>query len=100
MTFWQSVVLGLLVHFEVIKGSKEGVWTPSEVSTGINDFLICIEMLGMCYAHRYAFSERPYVPVTGYHSLDWRSVLFLFSQKDVVTDVIDVVRRDERVKRV
>jgi hypothetical protein len=96
LTFWQSVALGLLVHFGFVKGSKEGLWKPTEVSTGIQDFVICIEMLGLCYLHRFVFSERPYVPVTGYHAIDCKSVAFLCSQSDVVLDVVEVVRPTAR----
>ncbi|CAM9773318.1 unnamed protein product, partial [Discosporangium mesarthrocarpum] len=38
-----------------------GSWSAENVQTGIQDFMICIEMLAVAVAHTSAFSHRPYV---------------------------------------
>lgn len=91
LSFWQSVLLGILVEVGVIKGSREGLWSPDEVSTGVQDFLICIEMLGMCYAHHYVFPDTPYVPVTGHHNLASWIVVHAFSLRDVLHETFSAV---------
>ena len=58
LSFWQGVIiaalvrLGLLPHF--------GEWTTQNVAMAIQEVLICIEMVLVAFAHRYAF------PVTDY----------------------------------
>lgn len=58
LSFWQGVIiaalvrLGLLPHF--------GEWTTQNVAMAIQEVLICIEMMLVAFAHRYAF------PVTDY----------------------------------
>lgn len=57
-SFWQGIVLLLLEHFRVI-GSTSGL--DSElVSITVQEFLICIEMLGASVAHRWAFGYSEY----------------------------------------
>jgi len=55
--FWQSVVLEALVYFKVV---HEGHWwTTDEVSTAIQNFLVCLEMgLLFSFAHFYAFDPK------------------------------------------
>lgn len=92
VTFWQSVVLGVLVHWNVIQGSREGLWTRSEVSTGIQDFLICIEMLFVCYAHRAVFPETPYaIAGGGYRPVSAALWRYALSADDVADDTARTV---------
>lgn len=93
LSFWQGVLMGILVHIGVIKESKQGLWNSDQVSTGLQDFLICIEMLLMCYLHHRVFPETPYVPLCGHQPVKswvWRHV---FSVSDVVDDSVDTVQR-------
>lgn len=57
-TFWQSVIVSALVHFQVL-GSTD-TYTTENVSTGLQDFLICIEMALASLAHLYAFPHREF----------------------------------------
>lgn len=91
LSFWQSVLLGLLVHFGYIAGSREGLWTKEEVSTGVQDFVICVEMLMMCYVHHHVFSEQPYVPLTGHQPVRRWHLLHVFSIRDVVEQTFETV---------
>merc|ERR1719150_953630 len=42
-TFWQSIAIALLVKLNVIQ--DHGTWTSENIGTGIQDFMICIEMI-------------------------------------------------------
>ncbi len=59
LSFWQGVIiaglvrLGLLPHF--------GDWTTQNVAMAIQEVLICIEMMLVAFAHRYAFPVAPYI---------------------------------------
>ena len=83
LSFWQGVIAGLLVHWNVIQGSKEGLWTKDEVATGVQDFLICVEMLAMCYVHHLVFPETPYITDTGYQRVKLNTFLHVISVRDI-----------------
>ncbi|KAL9224197.1 hypothetical protein vseg_000259 [Gypsophila vaccaria] len=52
-TWWQGVGIAILCAFRVLP--KEG-----KFQTGLQDFLICIEMAIAAIAHTYVFSVKPY----------------------------------------
>ena len=59
-SFWQSVGISALVAARVI--TSLGPYTePENVSVGLNDLLICIEMPLFAIAHMYAFSHKDYI---------------------------------------
>jgi len=53
-TFWQSVVISILVAMGVIK--QVGSWDADHVASALQNYLICFEMLGFAIAHRFTFS--------------------------------------------
>lgn len=57
-SFWQSVVLAGLVKVQIIHDA--GAWSVENVSTGIQNLLICFEMLLAALAHRIAFPATEY----------------------------------------
>ncbi|CAM9206176.1 unnamed protein product, partial [Phaeothamnion confervicola] len=59
LSYWQSVVVAGLGKFDWIRAV--GSWSREDVETGIQDFLICIEMLVVAVAHTLAFSAAPYM---------------------------------------
>ncbi|KAG0241816.1 hypothetical protein BGW41_005323 [Actinomortierella wolfii] len=59
-SFWQMVAIEGLVYFNVIKESE--YWTTSNIATGLNAFIIDIEMFGFALLHLKAYSYKPYVP--------------------------------------
>ncbi|KAJ1439939.1 Organic solute transporter subunit alpha/Transmembrane protein [Sesbania bispinosa] len=60
-TWWQGVGIALLCTFAVLP--KEG-----KLQTGLQDFLICIEMAIAAVAHVFVFSAKPYhfIPASTY----------------------------------
>ena len=91
LSFWQGVLMGILVHIGWIRGSNEGLWSPDEVSTGVQDFLICLEMLLMCYFHHAVFPETPYVPASGHQPIRVWAVIHALSISEVVEETVSSV---------
>ncbi|KAJ6435192.1 hypothetical protein OIU84_000413 [Salix udensis] len=61
-TWWQGLVIALLCAFGVLPNMKK-------FRTGLQDFLICVEMAIAAVAHIYVFSAEPYscfIPVSGH----------------------------------
>lgn len=59
-SFWQSVLISTLVATHVI--TRLGPYTdPENVSVGLNDLLICMEMPFFAFAHMYAFSYKDFI---------------------------------------
>lgn len=61
-TFWQSVLLAILVKFDIIS-INHWPYFPTLIDTvnGLQDFLICIEMFVAAVAHILAFPATPYI---------------------------------------
>ncbi|OQR84782.1 hypothetical protein ACHHYP_12817 [Achlya hypogyna] len=59
LSYWQSVVLAFLSRFEIIH--EIGSWTTDDVSTGIQNVLICFEMCIIAIVHNYAFPYEGYI---------------------------------------
>ncbi|XP_013771641.1 transmembrane protein 184C-like [Pundamilia nyererei] len=65
VSFWQAVLIALLVKVGVISDKHTWDWDSVEaVATGLQDFIICIEMFLAAIAHHYTFTYKPYVQVT------------------------------------
>jgi len=62
LSFWQGVLLAALAQFGVI--DQIGNWTVENVSTGVQNWLICFEMALCAFAHIYAFPYQPFVSKT------------------------------------
>lgn len=57
-TFWQSVLLAILVHMSVIKDTE--TLKVGEVQVGLQDLLVCIEMFIAACFHKYTFGYETY----------------------------------------
>ena len=66
-TWWQSLGIFFLKANGII-GSL-GDWDADDVANGIQDYLICVEMLGFAVAHGITFTEKEYLPA-GYGDND------------------------------
>lgn len=63
-SFWQSIVVAGLVKIGVVH--KTTYWTADNVATGIEDFLICFEMLIASIIHLYAYPYKEFVGIKIY----------------------------------
>jgi hypothetical protein len=59
-SYWQSVVVSILVKLGIITELPVVHYTVEYVSATIQDSLICLEMLGFAIAHAYAFPASPF----------------------------------------
>ena len=59
LSFWQGVMLAALAQFGGI--DEIGSWTVENVSTGVQNWLICLEMALCAFGHWYAFPYTPFV---------------------------------------
>ncbi|XP_052896088.1 transmembrane protein 184C [Anopheles moucheti] len=64
-SFFQSVIIYFLVYYGIIKdifdSNTSEFESQLELSTKLQNFLICIEMFLAALAHHYSFSHHPYV---------------------------------------
>ncbi|XP_050077357.1 transmembrane protein 184C [Anopheles maculipalpis] len=64
-SFFQSVIIYFLVYYDIIKdifdSNTSEFESQLELSTKLQNFLICIEMFLAALAHHYSFSHQPYV---------------------------------------
>jgi hypothetical protein len=89
--FWQSVLLAGLNHFGVIPSTK--LWTADEVSTGLQNFVVCIEMYVACLAHRWIFTDAPYLTSAGRFGLQRWAVMHMLSVSDVIENTQDAISK-------
>uniref|UniRef100_A0A668VUY0 Transmembrane protein 184C n=1 Tax=Oreochromis aureus TaxID=47969 RepID=A0A668VUY0_OREAU len=62
VSFWQAVVIALLVKVGIISEKRTWDWQSVEaVATGLQDFIICVEMFLAAIAHHFSFTYKPYV---------------------------------------
>ncbi|ORZ24278.1 organic solute transporter Ostalpha-domain-containing protein [Absidia repens] len=88
-SFWQSVIIALLVFFGAIRDDG-----PEHISVAIQDFLVCVEMVPFAIAHSFAFSYEDYYDVN-VHSARmpiFTAIKDSFGLKDVVMDTLDTLR--------
>mmetsp|Transcript_13522 Transcript_13522/g.20591 ORF Transcript_13522/g.20591 Transcript_13522/m.20591 type:complete len:479 (-) Transcript_13522:192-1628(-) len=65
-TWWQGILIVMLKNAGII--DSMGSWDANDVATGLQDYLVCIEMLGFAIAHSFTFTYKEYV--TTYNRLD------------------------------
>jgi len=88
-SFWQGVLIAIITYFNVIP-QNVGNWTQDNISRGLQDFIICIEMLMLSIAHIWVFSYEPYLPKEDdeYHSSPIKNfAIDVMNPTDVVKDV-------------
>ncbi|XP_052023345.1 transmembrane protein 184C-like isoform X3 [Apodemus sylvaticus] len=99
VTFWQSVLIAFLVKVGVISETRTWEWQGAEaVATGLQDFIICLEMFLAAIAHHYTFSYKPYAHEAKKGSC-FDSFLAMWDVSDVRDDISDQVSRVGRTMR-
>jgi len=58
-SFWQGILVSILAYFGVIHGTQ--YWTVTDVSSGVQNFLVTIEMVIASIIHYRAFDYNPFV---------------------------------------
>lgn len=58
-TFWQSIAIAIAVHAGLIKDTEH--WQVKHISTALNSYLLCAEMLIAAVLHRTVFSHRDFI---------------------------------------
>lgn len=92
VSFWQAVVIALLVKVGVISEKHTWEWqTVEAVATGLQDFIICVEMFLAAIAHHYTFSYKPYVQEAEEGSC-FDSFLAMWDVSDIRDDISEQVR--------
>lgn len=94
LSFWQSTVIGVLAKLNVIPSN--GTWVfydnVQQVATGLQDFLICIEMFVAAVAHYYSFSHLPFADTAAERANCCTTFFSMWDIRDVRDDVIDHAR--------
>ncbi|XP_068135380.1 transmembrane protein 184C [Hyperolius riggenbachi] len=92
VSFWQAVLIALMVKVGII--SEDRVWdwkTVKDVATGLQDFVICVEMFLAAIAHHFSFSYKPYVQEAEEGSC-FDSFLAMWDISDIRADISEQVR--------
>jgi hypothetical protein len=87
-SFWQGLAITLLAAFHVLKPMElraGDALAAKEITGGLQDFLICIEMFFSAVGFAWAFPPRDYM--TGEPPGFWQSFYVLFDLTDVMDDV-------------
>jgi hypothetical protein len=59
-TWWQGVAIYILQAYGIISDADQH-WTAADVTAGIQDYLVCVEMLFFAIAHTYTFTYKEYI---------------------------------------
>uniref|UniRef100_A0A6Q2XGI8 Transmembrane protein 184C n=2 Tax=Esox lucius TaxID=8010 RepID=A0A6Q2XGI8_ESOLU len=92
VSFWQAVFIALLVKAGVISERHTWDWVSVEaVATGLQDFVICVEMFLAAIAHHFSFTYKPYIQEAEEGSC-FDSFLAMWDISDVRADISEQVR--------
>jgi hypothetical protein len=75
-TWWQSLVINILADQH--KAPDDQQWTNREISKGLQDYLICIEMFFASIAFSYAFTHKDYQPIRSRVRFGFNSVRLIY----------------------
>ena len=102
-TYWQSVLISVLA----LAGRFEGWdgWTSENVGQGLQDFLICVEMMVASFGHMYAFPSKEFWTVDGgdeetRHGSAISKVFDVMTPSDIVSDVRELTRMNKKYQQV
>lgn len=87
LTYWQAVAISIFFSFNIVKSEKWTTYDTQDVSAGIQDFFVCVEMFFAALLFAYAFPPKDYIdelePGDGF----LKNVVDMFDVRDVVGDV-------------
>lgn len=87
-SFFQGVLIALLVYFDVISSifNTDNSDDIRNISSKLQDFLICIEMFLAAVAHHYSFSYKPFVNLAQGQAW-WDAFRAMWDVSDVHNDI-------------
>uniref|UniRef100_A0A3Q1GXK1 Transmembrane protein 184C n=1 Tax=Acanthochromis polyacanthus TaxID=80966 RepID=A0A3Q1GXK1_9TELE len=92
VSFWQAVLIALLVKVGIISEKHTWDWQSVEaVATGLQDFVICVEMFLAAIAHHFSFTYKPYIQEAEEGSC-FESFMAMWDISDVRADISEQVR--------
>ncbi|XP_061536015.1 transmembrane protein 184C isoform X4 [Phycodurus eques] len=92
VSFWQAVLIALLVKVGIISEKRTWDWQSVEaVATGLQDFVICVEMFLAAIAHHVSFTYKPYIQEAEEGSC-FDSFMAMWDVSDVRADISEQVR--------
>lgn len=91
-TYWQAVLILAMEQAGVFEGGKALSYGDSKTTAAaLQDFIICIEMVGFAVSFRYAFPAEEFQGGGGFMELDRRRFIASFLQDANVIDVLSEV---------
>jgi len=86
VNFWQSVLIATLVYFKVLHSI--GIWSTDNVSTELQNALVCFEMLIASLFQWWAFSASEYRQIGRSSTPIFPALLNVLNVKDVWEDTV------------
>lgn len=90
VAFWQGIIISVLHRLKIIHGFAG--YNAEQISTGLQDYLVCLEMVIVSVAHLYAFSYHPYIREIPYSTENNNSALLanqlLLNSKSKTYDIL------------
>lgn len=83
----QSIGIAILKHFDLLKSPAWKEYGIDNVATGLQDFLICIEMFLAAIVHYFVFSHKPYAAYGGAKVPCLGSFMRMLDVRDVGEDM-------------
>eukprot|EP00026_Physarum_polycephalum_P020839 Phypoly_transcript_23695.p1 GENE.Phypoly_transcript_23695~~Phypoly_transcript_23695.p1 ORF type:complete len:139 (+),score=18.30 Phypoly_transcript_23695:3-419(+) len=84
MSFWQSILVAGLVQVKVIHDTK--LWTTDNIAIGVQNTLICFEMLIVAVWHYFAFDSHEFATQGPQKTGCWSSLVACFNIVDVIVE--------------
>jgi len=101
-SYWQSIIIAIMVYFGWGIESKDD-WTISDVATGLQNTLICIEMLPLAIAHIRSFGYKSYMEEGSelfvLSDLEdrswtiWQRIMYIANIGDVFKDTFEALKK-------
>jgi len=90
-SFWQSIAIVVMVHMHVLSSRTLSIkdYDIKDVSSGLQEFIICVEMFLAALAHQFAFPVSDFGDAMPAEGSKLSSVLDVLDMSDVFLDVRD-----------
>ena len=109
LSYWQGFVISILAAAGILPTFN--YWSEKEAPEGLQDFLICVEMLLVAFAHKFCFGSDEYSPEVNDDVMDgeipgvpagryipparlsiWNNLKYTLKHEDLISEVGDIVR--------